>query len=60
MARHLVKLQEEKFDMLQPEAIPAARAPSGVLGACLRSVDELKAVIAGHLKVRGGVGERAA
>ncbi|PNW87759.1 hypothetical protein CHLRE_01g001100v5 [Chlamydomonas reinhardtii] len=50
VARHLVKLQEEKFDMLQPEAIPAARAPSGVLGACLRSVDELKAVIAGHLK----------
>ncbi|KAG2422462.1 hypothetical protein HXX76_015986 [Chlamydomonas incerta] len=50
VARHLVKLQEEKFDMLQPEAIPAARAPSGVLGACLRAVDELKAVISGHLK----------
>ncbi|GIL76617.1 hypothetical protein Vretimale_8870 [Volvox reticuliferus] len=49
-ARQLVKLQEEKFDLLQPEAIPAAKPPSGALGVCLRSVEELKAVIGAHLK----------
>ncbi|PNH08265.1 hypothetical protein TSOC_005200 [Tetrabaena socialis] len=49
-ARQLVKLQEERFDLLQPEAVPVAKAPAGVLGGCLRSIDELKAVLSGHLK----------
>ncbi|GIL55905.1 hypothetical protein Vafri_11333 [Volvox africanus] len=49
-ARQLVKLYEEKFDLLQPEAIPTVKPPSGALGACLRSIDELKAVIGAHLK----------
>ncbi|KAG2486363.1 hypothetical protein HYH03_014944 [Edaphochlamys debaryana] len=49
-AKHLVKLQEEKFDLLQPEAIPVAKPPTGALGACLRAVDELKSVVSGHLK----------
>ncbi|EFJ43564.1 hypothetical protein VOLCADRAFT_106732 [Volvox carteri f. nagariensis] len=49
-ARQLVKLHEEKFDLLQPEAVPVAKPPSGALGACLRSIEELKAVIGAHLK----------
>ncbi|GFR44752.1 hypothetical protein Agub_g6082, partial [Astrephomene gubernaculifera] len=49
-ARQLVRLHEEKFDLLQPESIPTVKPPSGALGACLRGIEELKAVISGHLK----------
>jgi hypothetical protein len=55
-AKVLVKLQEEKFDMLLPENMPTAKAPAGVLGAGLKGLEELKAVINGHLKVRNGWG----
>ncbi|GLC47261.1 hypothetical protein PLESTB_001836200 [Pleodorina starrii] len=58
-ARQLVKLQEEKFDLLQPEAIPVAKPPTGALGACLRSIDELKAVIGAHLKESKSAGAPA-
>jgi hypothetical protein len=51
-AQNLVKLQAEKFDLLQPSGGRRSSQPaSPALTASLKALEELKGVIAIHLKV---------
>ena len=44
-------LSEEKFDLLQPEGLPAFKPASGAVEATTKALSELKGVVDNHLKV---------
>lgn len=50
LARELVKLHQEKFDLLQPENLPRPKAGSATTEASLKSLKELQSVVNAHMK----------
>ena len=50
-ANAVYTLSEEKFDLLQPEGLPAFKPASGAVEATMKALAELKGVVDNHLKV---------
>ena len=51
-AKSVYTLSEEKFDLLQPEGLPAFKPASGAVEATMKALAELKGVVDNHLKVQ--------
>lgn len=49
LARDIVKLHQERYDLLQPENMPRPKGASAVSDAALKSLRELQAVVSSHL-----------